>query len=691
MIDFIVSIFIVLFAVSVVIVARVIINKRKRLCELKKEEEKKAQEEQKKRCQEENPLRELEEAKDSKEKADIKQLEPEEKELEVESEEIKQEEQEEWPEPVKTTPPNKRGGRPRGNTEQGSSSETSPEERPRHLKPEIICWNKNRNWIVCIEVPEEIVSPRVTQNDELLEQDTSDNTRYHLKYLEGKVKVSWNNGEQEKEIRIPVTEEGRNYLVFKMRKDWHGLGRLVKYPTTGYYLIIVPEEWQRDEKASGSAPVVPENVQVNGYKAHFFVLRQKKDTDIAFINAKGERIQLKTGSSRFQLVGKEISDHSEDMGPLFGIEPPCIKADDKSVWNNVGAIVSGEEGSGRNRWRTQFVPQEDVAEQRMPNELTNRRGGWYFVRIYDKNGDLVESMDFRFVAGLKDIQIKNSECLPTSNGYNDVTVQFFHQANCEVELADKEKLPDLKIYREDNLTVVTLPPKPDYDESHWIFRDGNASVEATVLIERVWWNIGSVKSVSESWTDKISSSSREEFTAITDKALWVKFPRERWVNKIHVGFNPDRNREYNVGVEQKEIAVPFRDFCDAEEIGNKQAECVMKIWVSPEKTRACEAPVLKIPVELPPVEFKPQSVGHSILEDKKYSKIKAIIKCPGRYHLKKHRQGKGFSRREIEGAGLTMDKVKRLRILYDKRRKSSHSWNIEKLKSIIGSNRHGSD
>ncbi len=236
----------------------------------------------------------------------------------------------------------------------------------------------------------------------------------------------------------------------------------------------------------------------------------------------------------------------------------------------------------------------------------------------------------------------------------------------------------------DDSTIVTIPPRPDYDKTHWILSDGNAAkVEATVIVERIWWCVGRLGVVPANWTDHAISLSRKDFTAITDKALWVKFPRNRWISKIEVGFNRTKSRYYNVEVEKKEIAVPLRDFCDAEEIGNKQEEFAMKIWASPEETQTHEAIVLRIPAELPsPVELKPQGVQPPLWKEKKVSVFKAIVKCPSRYHRGKLRQGKGFSRIEIVNAGLTMEQVKSLHIPYDKRRKSSHSWNIERLKSI---------
>jgi len=336
-------------------------------------------------------------------------------------------------------------------------------------------------------------------------------------------------------------------------------------------------------------------------------------------------------------------------------------------------VVVGEEGSGRNRWRTQFIPQEGAKEQRMPDELTNRQGGWYFVRIYDNDDDLLESMDFRFIARLQDIQIMNSECLPEPDGYNDVTVQFSHQANCKVEPAGEDMHHALTIRRENDFTIVAIPPRPDYDKTHWIFKEGDVETKVTVLVERIWWCVGKMGVVPTNWMDKPISLSHKDFIATTDMTLWMKLPRPRWISKIDVGFNRDRSRPYNVEVEKKEVAIPLRDFCDAEEIENKQEEFAMKIWVSPEETQTYEAIVLKLPTELPQVKPKPPRVITS-----HPPKLEAEVKSS-----RGKRKGRGFSRIEIDNAGLTMEDVKHLHIPYDKRRKSSHSWNIGSLKSII--------
>lgn len=587
-------------------------EEQKRLAdELEKaeEEHKRVEEEKRRRAQEEQLLKTEKEVQERAEKEELKLLEAEGQRREEERQKAEEERKrvkevaQQKTEEVRgreRRPPLKRGGRPRGSTKRRDMEQT-PGTKPSSLKPEIVCWNEGWRWIVGIEMPEELETLSVAQNEELLAQDNIDESLYRLRHAEGGVKVTWTGGQKD----IPLVGAGRNYLIFKMRKDWKGLGRLIRHPTTGYYLTIVPQEWKRDEEVSDSASVNPESVQVDGYKAHFFCQEQDGNIAIGFVNANGERIQVESGYPRFQIVGREIEDASEDMGPLFGEQLPRIQTLDEKGWRDIGVIVVGEEGRGKNRWRMQSVPQVGAKEQKLPEEIANRRGGWYFVRIYDNDDNLSESMDFRFLTALNDIRMESSDFLPGPNGYDNVSVQFLHQTNCKVELKDEDTQHSLEIRSESDLTIVTVPPKPDCDKSHWILRDGDAEIEVTVLVERIWWAFGVMGVTPTDWVDKPITLSRKDFTAITDKALWVRFPRLRFVRKIDVGFERTKSRSYQVEVEKKDIAIPLRDFCDAKEIENRGKECRLIIWVQPEGAKPDEAVIAKVPAD----QLIPQWIG----------------------------------------------------------------------------------
>ena len=60
--------------------------------------------------------------------------------------------------------------------------------------------------------------------------------------------------------------------------------------------------------------------------------------------------------------------------------------------------------------------------------------------------------------------------------------------------------------------------------------------------------------------------------------------------------------------------------------------------------------------------------------------IKAMVHAPRKKHI---RVGRGFSRKEILEAGLTLSEAKRLGVYIDVRRKSLWPENVEKLKRLI--------
>jgi len=147
----------------------------------------------------------------------------------------------------------------------------------------------------------------------------------------------------------------------------------------------------------------------------------------------------------------------------------------------------------------------------------------------------------------------------------------------------------LKISSESDLTTVIVPPKSDYDKTHWILRDADAEIEVTVLVERVWWDFGVMGETPTDWIDKPITLSRKDFTATTDKVLWVRFPHPRFAKKIEVGFNHSKSRPYQVKVGERKSIVSLRDFCTAEEFQNPKQKCFLQLFIdSQNKTHSAQ-------------------------------------------------------------------------------------------------------
>ncbi len=520
----------------------------------------------------------------------------------------KAEEEERLKERKKALEPGKIPGRRRRGPKRREQEEREKAKgKPRRLRPEIVCWKERWRWILGVEVSEELLEDpdlSVLQDEALLTPDEFYEGRYRLKRLLGKVNVR--SSEDEVPIEIDLVEEEKDYLLFRLVGHHGRRGRRVRQATSGSYLVVVPDGWERDEEVSGPPTANPEPVSIDGYWAHFFDLSRDDARKIAFVTPGSEKIEIETRAARFELVGTPLNDSSEDVGPLFGAGPPRIRASHEQRWRNVRTVIVGEEGGGKKWWRTQFSPDRDQVERHL-DEVEKRGDGWYFVRIYDTNDNLVESLDFRFVSTLEEIRVSDHPFLPVAKGHTAVDVEFLHQSGCEVRLTE-DPADSLQITHEDQKTSATIPPNPAWDETRWIVGARGGQVEVTILVERVWWAGGEEDTVPSEWTDKPLTLSRDCFAATSKKALWLRFPRRHWVDKVDVGFerSKTRPRPFPVKVSQRHLGIALREFVDSAEITDRQQEYLLKVWLEPKGAQCSQAIVGVVPAEQPAIPVPPQ-------------------------------------------------------------------------------------
>jgi len=292
--------------------------------------------------------------------------------------------------------PVQRGGRSRGSI-QISRRPTQLQKYQR--KPEIVCWQRERLWYVGVEVSESLLEKQllIVQNKSSLLQDDFDDCRWILN--EAMVPVEIHCGEEQYSIS-PYTK----HLLFKLSGSDINQGRCVKSPSFGSFFIIIPDTWERDVEISGPPPISPQPVSLEGFQGHFFNIVKGDDRKIAFRDDHNEIVYIQSEAIRFELEGAFLDDSSENLGPLFGEGPIVIHSLDNRGWTDVRILVIGEEGKGRKRWRTALTPDPNTLVQELPSEVLSRKGGWYFIRFYNQDDDLIESLDFRFMSGLKDIK-----------------------------------------------------------------------------------------------------------------------------------------------------------------------------------------------------------------------------------------------------------------------------------------------
>ena len=164
-----------------------------------------------------------------------------------------------------TLSPVKRGGRPREDTHKVDQERTinfgsgAP-------KLELVCWKRQREWVVAVEVPDEQSAGRVVsvlQNGELLLEDDAEPGRWLVKAMTGEIIVDISHGDDKIISRMMFGEN--RHLTFRLSGDGLSQGRLVKRTSSGSYLVVVPADLERHEELAGVAPAVPEPVCVEGY------------------------------------------------------------------------------------------------------------------------------------------------------------------------------------------------------------------------------------------------------------------------------------------------------------------------------------------------------------------------------------------------------------------------------------------
>ena len=493
--------------------------------------------------------------------------------------------------------PEDRGGQPRGiQNKNGDKVSACHQHCPR---PEIVCWKREREWLLGIEIPEEQQNAAeiwIFQERELLSPDEFKEGCWRLIELKGEIGIHTSDGE----VEIDLGES--NYLVFKLSGTDLTQGRLVKQPGNGSYLVIMPEDWKRDEEFAGTAPATPEPVCLDGYRAHFFDLMGENSSKILFKDSNGDKIEVYFGEPQFVLMGHQLHDVSERLGPLFGCSPPTMHIANVK-WANVGTIVIGEEGNGRGRWRKSFESNSVTSEQAFPssivNEIVNRKAGWYFVRFYNSTDQLIDSMDFRFVAGLSAITVHETPALPTAGRHGEVKVEFCCEEDCSIEPLN---LKDLKVDNLDGKVIVVIPAYPECDRSHWLVGYDNHKVPITVLLERVWWALNEENQTPSKWQDNVISLRREEFTSTSSKAIWVRLPTLRWVDSISVGFAKERARVCHPESMKSTIVIPIREFVDSQAMLDLAHQHHLILWIKRfdklEQVEIGYFPIISLP--LPP-------------------------------------------------------------------------------------------
>lgn len=527
-------------------------------------------------------------------------------------------------------------------------------------KPELICRKSESEWRfdVILTIPEKLNVKKILLNEEELDAESKEHT---LTDYSGKLTITPVEG-KEIEIKLVV---GKNPLIFKMKKYWEGEGRHLKYMTKGHFIVVAPKDWTRktrndDETRDDSTKCFDEN-----FKAHYFLVDETSE-EPDFVECKIPRHK-----SGFSLKGKTLDDNSED-GTLYVHSPPELNEISEVLWARVGE-------EGKKGWGENFKPGEEKL-----SKVLNGRNGHFFIRVYNKNVELLDSDQFRLSSVLDEIRVngvlyeKTEKLIPPPRGGHRDTVLRFIDTDGENIVPRSDRQFDDAIQEDGS---VLLHASPDNDRTEWIIPSGKYYVTVKIDMPRIWWKIETSENSTNKWCDEPIVKSREEFRSLGNNGASIKFLPESPTQTGYIGLDDNSDTRK---IKLKD-GIDLSDFLDYEKISEQSAEhTTLKLFIE-------DLEIDIVSIEADPIS--PNSEPNYKSDSSKNSKAsdKRPVCKPDDQHIdiptceNEHvmvisekvfwRRGKGFSKGELVNAGITRECRKYLNISYDKRRKTTHKCN----------------
>ena len=535
--------------------------------------------------------------------------------------------------------------------------------------------------------------------------------------LKGRLRVSC---QHDQELDVPLFES--EPLVFKLRKNWAGEGRRVARITTGHFIVIAPDTWRR----TGRVPVEPDGCADPAFRAHYF----HRDANASTWSEDG--FQQWNGTpvaTGIELTGRQIHDDSDD-GPLFVGDAPTLKSLSAIEWARVGAET--ERG-----WGQSFRPDR----QSLP-EVLNGREGRLYLRVYDPEVRLLDSVVFRYVRDLARIEVDGAEyangtaLLPAKTGYPRMEVRFIGAGGS----TRTPVLPPEPRQAVEPSGAIVIPPDPDADRILCSLGSGAGAVNIVLDLPRIWWRLEDGGPGTGEWLDTPLVMTREEFRnqAYADAALSLLSTREAFVR---AGFGDEPEQWYSRKIEDDRIEIPLAHYVDHAQIDRRlnadayfnvewAGEIVPLVVVSadpmpeivsftaePATILAGEEAVLEwrvrnavdARVAIEPGAGVVESDGTRTVRPAKSTRYTLTLAVSGADEIARTvtvavdsppvpggqraarvmsstgrwRSGKGFSAAELQDAGLTLDEAVSRAIAIDRRRRTAHRANVEAIRSML--------
>ena len=603
-----------------------------------------------------------------------------------------------------------------GRRHQQPGTQGTARRKPPSSRPELICRRVpgSATWEVIVSADEECQLAAVH-----LEGETLDSTRRQCSVpsLRGRVTVSCQDGQKHV---IPLFEG--DPLIFKLRKNWAGEGRRIARMTSGHFIVVAPNSLPR----TGRAPVEPDSCADPAFQAHYF------HRDATAEDAGVDGLPEWSGSlpaTGIELTGQHLFDDSDD-GMLFVGDAPTLESSPEIEWARVGEET--EQGWGQN-----FLPDE----QSLPDVLAGREGR-FFLRVYNSEVSLLDSVAFRYVRDLRRIEVDGAEyaqhtvLVPRKTGHPPTEV-------CFVGTDGSTLTPVLPPQASQAMVLtgrVAVPPHPDADRISCSLGSAANALNIVLDLPRIWWRLEDGRPAPGDWCDTPLVMTREEFRTHAYANGTISLLSKRQAS-ARAGFGDEPDQRYSRTIEGDRIAIPLSNFVDYAQIDERlnddalfnvewAGQIVPLIVISadpiPEVVSFTAEPATicagqdanlawttrnagDARVAIDPEVGVVESNGACIVRPSRTTRYTLTLAVSGADEVGSTvtvavdsppgpggqraarvmsrgggwRSGKGFSSGELLDAGLTVREARNRSIPIDRRRRTSHRANVEAIRNVL--------
>jgi ribosomal protein L13E len=381
----------------------------------------------------------------------------------------------------------------------------------------------------------------------------------------------------------------------------------------------------------------------------------------------GEEEKIPCEPSFFIECDALIEDDFKDISPLITGKWIKIVAPRENPSGWIVEVQNKQVG-----WKS--WTEEKSLELKLPDDLPCECGEFQ-VNIFDKeDGNPVETLFFRYVPSLQ-LKFPRDLIVPDPNkGHKEETIEILFGEDFQDWELKHEKT--IKYENIENGYKIELPPQQDVIHFS-LMKKGKSETETRVkiTIPRLKWRT----SKSESWHDRPIQIRRDELITGEDFYLTVctnDFDTqydllailETTSEKLQEAKFKQKGRYYNLLLNQ---------FYDTIKENNDKISLRMEIRKVKDNEVLGQTEVIHLP------EVAQEGSKDTLLRRNIRPNVKG---GNGRFRI-----GKGFSKKEVKEAGISMDRIKNGRIKInnccipvDKRRKSVYSENVKILKSLMG-------